>query len=231
MKRFWKDVTVGPAGEGWQVALDGRGIRTAGGAAQIVPTRALADALAAEWAGQGEEVDPARFVFRDMADYAIDVIAASPATAIDAIVPYGDTDTLLYRDVEGSALHRRQLAAWEPLLTAAEARHDVRFLRASGVIHQPQSPETLARLRAAVSARDPFQLAALQTVTSLAASLVIGLAALVPQADAEALWHAASLEEDWQAELWGRDAEAQARAARRFAGFEAAMAFARLAAR
>lgn len=228
MKRFYKAVSVAAVDGGWQVQLEGRGIRTAGKRAQVVPSATLAEAMAQEWAGQGEEIDASAFIFRDMADYAIDVIAPDPQVAISAIMPYAGTDTLCYRDEEGSALFRRQVARWDPLLAAAEARYDIRFERVSGIVHRPQPAETLARLERVVTAHGPFALAALQTLTSLAASLVVGLAALEPGAEPQALWDAANLEEDWQAALWGKDAEAEARRARRLRDFTAAMRFAEL---
>lgn len=229
MKRFYKTVAVEPADGGWRVLLDGRGIRTAAKQPQIVPTEALALAMAAEWAGQGEDIDARVFKFRDMADYALDIVSADPDTAIRATLPFGETDTLCYRAEVGEALHRRQLEEWEPLLAAAEARFDVHFERISGIIHRPQPAATLARLHGVLSAQLPFALAALQTLSSLAASLVIGLAALSPEADAVALWNAANLEEDWQAEFWGKDTEALALRERRYADFCSAMRFAALA--
>ena len=117
--------------------------------------------------------------------------------------------------------------AAKPLLQAAEARYAVRFERVSGIIHRPQPDETLAHLRDLLNGLDPFALAALNTLTTLAASLVIGLAALAADADADALWDIANLEEDWQAELWGKEAEYVERRARRLATFTAAMEFAR----
>jgi len=227
VKRFYKLVAIAPEQNGWQVMLDGRGVRTPGKRAQLVPSRALAEAMAAEWAGQGDEIDAARLRFRDLADYAIDVVATDPRVAIDAILPYAGTDTLCYRADPGEALHRRQDELWEPLLSAAETRLDVRFVRASGIMHRPQPEATIRRLRDLVSAMDPLTLAGLQTLTSLAASLVIGLAALEEDADAASLWDAANLEEDWQAGLWGRDAEAEARRERRLADFAGAMEFVR----
>lgn len=229
MKRFWREVSVSAADDGWQVMLDGRGVKTQGKRAQVVPSRALAERLAGEWAAQGEEIDPAGFVLRDLTDYALDMVATDRTIAHAAILPYGETDTLCYRAEPGEALARRQEALWEPLLKAAEARYDVRFERVSGIIHRPQPAETQARLAAVVKALDPFALAALQTLTSLAASLVIGLAALEADADADALWTAANLEEDFQAELWGHDAEAEARRTKRLADFTRAMAFAQAA--
>lgn len=228
MKRFYKQVAVAAEAGGWRVMLDGRGIRTAGGKPQIVPTAPLAEALAAEWAAQGEELDPAGFVFRDMADYAIDIVADGPGTVIGELLPYAETDTLCYRGEPGEALERRQCAVWEPLLAGAEARHDIRFIRVSGIVHSPQPAATLERLRNMLAAHDPFTLAALQTLASLAASLVIALEAIEPRADITALWDAANLEEDWQAELWGKDAQALDRRERRLAGFAAAARFAAL---
>jgi len=229
MKRFYKAVSVAEGDGGWRVLLDGRGIKTAGGRAQVVPTRALAEALAAEWAAQGEEIAATGFVLRDLADYAIDVVAGDPGDAIRAILPYGETDTLCYRADPGEALLRRQEECWEPLLAAAEARLDVHFERVSGILHRPQPPATMARLEAVLATQDAFALAAIRTLASLAASLVVALAAIAPGAGAQALWDAANLEEDWQAELWGKDAEAEARRANRLASFAAAMRFAALA--
>ena len=229
MKRFYKAVTVGVAGTGFRVMLDGRPLRTVGGRAQILPTAPLAEALAAEWSGQGEEIDPARFVFRDLADYALDVVVAGKAAVVDELVPYAETDTLCYRAEPDEALGIRQRAVWDPLLADAEARWQARFVRVAGIMHRPQPDETLARLREDLETRDGFTLAAVKTTAALAASLVLGLMAIEPDADVDALWDAANLEEDWQAELWGKDAEAQDRRARRHAAFVAAARFAVLA--
>ena len=229
MKRFYKKVAVEEAEGGWRMTLDGRPIRTQGGAAQIVPTRALAEALAGEWRTQGEELDPKSFVLRDLADYAIDRIAPDPAASLARLLPYAETDTLCYRADPDEPLHRRQQERWEPLVQALEARHGVRLERVSGVVHRPQPPETLARLGAALEALDPFALAALDTLTRLAASLTIGWLALEPDADPEALFAAANCEQDWQAELWGWDRQAEADRARRLALFRQATEFARLA--
>ena len=228
MKRFWKEATVAEVQGGWQVLLDGRAVKTQAGSAQIVPSKALADALAAEWAAQGDTVDPDSLPVRDLADLAIDVIAPDRAGAIAKLLGYGETDTLCYRAEPDEQLHARQLEVWEPLLKSAEARWDIHFERVNGVIHRPQSEATLTRLEKVLAAQDQFTLAALTTLTSLAASLVIGLSALEPGADAAALWAAAELEEVWQADLWGKEEEAEARRARRFAAFAAAMRFGEL---
>lgn len=229
MKRFYKDAVAEAGDAGWQVWLDGRGVKTQGGRAQVVPSQALAQALAAEWSEQAEEIDPAAFVLRDLADYALDVVAPDPGAVRATLLRYAETDSLCYRAEPGEPLHAHQAAVWEPLLHAAETRWDLHFVRVSGVIHRPQPAATLTRLEEVLASLDPFALAALQNTASLAASLVIGLAALEPGADLDRLWQAASLEELWQAELWGRDAEAEARLERRRASFFAAARFAKLA--
>ena len=229
MKRFWREVAVERTPLGWEVALDGRRVRTQRGVPQAVPTRALGDALAEEWRAQGEQIDPAGFILRDLADYAIDVVGPDRGEAIDRMLGYAASDTLCYRAEPDEPLAARQREVWEPLLKVCEAVHGVRFARATGVIHRRQPEATLAALRARLDGLCPFQLSALQTLASLAASLVVGLAALEPGADTAALYAAANLEQDWQAGLWGWEPEAEARRARKLAEFAAAARFAALA--
>ncbi|MBB3953246.1 ATP12 family chaperone protein [Novosphingobium sediminicola] len=219
MKRFYKEVSVAGQENVWQVTLDGRAIRTVGGQPQKVPTKALAEALAAEWAAQGEEIDPTSFILRDMADYALDVVGRDRAEAIASLLPYAETDTLCYRADPEDALFERQNEVWEPILCAVEARLGIRMQRVSGIMHKPQPAESLAVLRARLESADAFTLAALRNMSSLAASLLIALEALEPGADIAALWAAASLEEEWQADLWGRDWEAEERREKRTKAF------------
>jgi chaperone required for assembly of F1-ATPase len=226
VKRFYTDVAVVETDLGFHVALDGRPIKSQGGQPQLVPSRALAEQMALEWRDQTEEIDPARFVLRDMVDYALDVLPTGRAEAITKLLRYAETDTLCYRADPDEPMWRRQMDMWEPLLTGFEAREGVRMERISGVIHRPQSPEAMAILRDRLGALDDLTLAALEPLTTLAASLTVGLTAIESDADGEALWNAANLEEDWQVEHWGEDDEAAALRARRKASFLAAIAFA-----
>lgn len=229
MKRFWKEVSVAEEEGGWRVTLDGRPIRTQGGAPQIVPGRALAEALAAEWRAQGEIVDPRSFPLRDMADLAIDRIGPDRAAQIASLLRYAETDTLCYRADPEEPLFRRQEQVWEPLVAAAEARGGLRFERVSGIVHRPQPAATLAALRERLEQQDNVTLAALATMAPLGASLIVALAALEEEADPVALFAAANCEEDWQAELWGADAEATKARAAREAAFVLAARFAKMA--
>lgn len=231
IRRFYKDVTLAAVAGGFQVMLDSRGVKTVGGAPQVLPTEALAEALAAEWRRQGEKIDPASLPLRDMADYAIDVVAHDPEGTARGLLGYAETDTLCYRADPDEPLHARQILVWEPLLAGFETAHGIALTRVSGILHRPQPPETLTALLARLLALDPFRLAGVEAMTKLAASLVIGLAALDARGEEEplALWQAACLEEEWQADLWGRDWEAEERRARREADFLRACAFARLA--
>ena len=225
MKRFYKNVSVQQVSDGWQVMLDTRALKTVKGGPQVVPTKALGEALAAEWDAQGDKIDPATMPLRDMADYAIDVVAPDPAALIEKAVQYGDTDTLLYRADPDEPLYARQQEVWEPIVTAMEARLGATFTRISGIIHRPQSEEVLGALREELTGQSPFALAPIELMTHLAASLITGLSAAQPDADALALWNAASLEEEWQAEEWGRDEEAEERREKRTADFLKAREF------
>lgn len=231
IRRFYKDVTVAAVAGGWQVMLDARGVKTVGGAPQVLPTESLGNALAAEWRQQGDTIDPASLPLRDMADYAIDIVAADPHAVARGLVAYAETDTLCYRADPDEPLYERQQAEWEPLLCAFEAANGITLVRVSGVLHRPQPREALAVLQRRLEVLDPFTLTAIEAMTKLAASLVTALAALDAGHEDEprALWQAVCLEEEWQADLWGRDWEAEERRARREADFLRAGAFARLA--
>ncbi|MEL6709795.1 MAG: ATP12 family protein [Pseudomonadota bacterium] len=229
MKRFYDTVGTRENGGTWQVTLDGRGLKTVSGTPQLLPTHELAKALAGEWDIKGEELDPAAFPMRDMADYAIDIVAQTKTKVSEELLAFADTDTLLYRADPDEKLYPLQQDVWEPIVTAFEARECVTFKRVSGVMHVEQDPAIMDTLRARLSGLDPFALAALEAMTNLAASLTVGLSALEPDADIGRLWYAASLEEEWQADEWGRDEEAQERRAKRTADFKRASDFARLA--
>lgn len=229
MKRFYKEVTTARTELGWTVSLDGRPIKTQAGQPQVVPGEELAEMLAAEWREQGEEIDPSAFRYRDMTDYALDVIARDKGAVVEKLLGYAETDTLCYRADPEEALYRRQQEVWEPIVEGMEAREGVALHRISGILHRPQTEGTLAKLRSRLETLGAFTLTALEQTTSLAASLCIGLEALENGADGEALWDAANLEEDWQADLWGRDEEAEERRAKRKGDFLAAIRFARAA--
>ena len=229
MKRFYTACSAVAVGLQWQVTLDGRNVRTQAAKPQLVPSRTLAEAMVREWAAQAEEIDPGSFPLRDLVDYAIDIVQPDPGKVADDLLRFAETDTLCYRAEPDEALGIRQRDVWEPLILAAEARLGVQFIRLAGVIHRPQPNDAIAALRAEMLRLDAFELAALHTLASLAASLIVGLAALDPAADAPALFDASNLEEDWQAELWGKDDDAIALRARRLAGFCEAARFVNLA--
>lgn len=230
MKRFYKDVTVDGVDGGWQVMLDGRPIKTQLGKRQVVPSRTLAHALAKEWAEQGEKIDTKTFIFRDLTDFALDVVANERDVTIDKLLSYGETDTLCYRADPDEAFYQRQQECWEPLLEQLETHHEIRFNRISGIMHKPQPPATLDKLRAHLAEQDDLTLAALTMLASLAASLAVGLLAIDDAInDPQPLWRDATLEEEWQAEMWGRDAEAEEARERKWEAFSAAVTFAKLA--
>ncbi|WP_336969935.1 ATP12 family chaperone protein [Sphingobium aromaticiconvertens] len=225
MKRFYKGVTAVAGAEGWHIALDGRPVRTPARALLLLPTAALAQAVADEWDAQGEQVLPQTMNFTGLANAAIDQVAPNHASFAAGIAAYGQSDHLCYRAEAPATLVARQAEAWEPLLDWARTRYDIAFRVTQGIIHVAQPPETLTRLSAVVAAFDPFTLAGLATLVALSGSLVCGLALVDGDHDLDVIWQAAEIDEAWQVEQWGEDAEAAARSARRALDFSMARAF------
>jgi len=218
MKRFWKDASVDAE---LGVRLDSKPLRTPGRAPLLLPTRALADAVADEWRASGETVDPRGMPLTGLSNAAIDRIAPDPATFAAGLAAYAESDLLCYRADAPEELADRQRAAWDPLLDWARHRYDVHFEIVTGIMHRAQPRATLARLGEAVAARGPFELAALSPVVTIGGSLVAALALAEGAASAEAVWSAALVDEDFQADRWGRDPLAEAAAAVRRQDFDA----------
>jgi chaperone required for assembly of F1-ATPase len=201
MRRFWKDVTVA----GREIALDGKPVRTPGRVPLALPTPALAEAVADEWRAVGETLDPRAMPLTGLANAAIDRIAPNPAAFAAGLAAYGDSDLLYYRAEMPEPLVARQQVAWDPLLDWAQGRYDVHFETVIGVMHRPQPAATLTRLGDAVAALDAFHLAGLSPLVTVSGSLITALALLEGAIDVDAAWDTAHVDEEWQAEQWGRD--------------------------
>ena len=214
-RRFWKAAAVEPAGEGWQVTLDGRPVRTPGKLPLILPTRALADAIAAEWDAQSEAIDPNAMPLTRAANSAIEKVAPQFHAVADMLGDYGGTDLLSYRATHPPALAARQAARWDPLLDWADATMGARLAVTQGVIPIPQDAAALARLRTRLDALDPWELTALHDLVTLPGSLVLGLAVFDGRLSADEAHALSRIDEDHQAKAWGRDDEAEAAAAAR----------------
>lgn len=210
MKRFWKEARVARRDDGWSVELDGRPLRTPAKAELVVPVAALAQAIAEEWAAAGEIIDPRAMPLTGLANAAFDRVAPDPDSFAAGLAKYGESDLLCYRADSPPALVERQEREWGPLLAWARRRFDVDFLVTAGVIHRPQPSATLARLAHAVAMLDPFRLAGLSPLVTVGGSLVAALAFAERAVTADAAWQAVSLDEHWQLEQWGADAQAEA---------------------
>lgn len=222
MKRFWTNVSVDAERV---VRLDDRPVRTPGRVPLALRTPALAEAVAGEWRDVEEAVDPRAMPLTGLANAAIDRIGADPAPFADGLARYAESDLLCYRADSPPELVERQDAVWNPLLDWARDRYDVHFTNVTGIMHRPQPEATVERLAQAVAALDPFRLAALSPVVTITGSLVLALALLEDAADADTIWTAAHVDEDFQAEQWGEDYLAvEAREAKR-REFDAAVRF------
>lgn len=225
MKRFWKEAAVAEVDGGFAVALDGKPVRTPARAPLVAPTRALAEAIAAEWNSSGEEVDPRSMRLTGLANAAIDRVAPDAPAFAAGLARYAEADLTCYRAEGPDALVRRQAESWDVLLDWARRRYDVDFACQSGIVHVAQPEDTLRRLSHAVAVLDPFRLAGLAPLVTIGGSLVAALAVLEEAMPAEAAWEAVSLDERWQAEQWGSDGEAEAALDARRRDFLAAARF------
>jgi chaperone required for assembly of F1-ATPase len=225
VKRFWKDVETVAEGDGWGVTLDRKPLRTPARVALVVPTAALAEAIAEEWRASGEKVDPRAMVLTGLANAAVDQIAPDRAGFARGLARYAEADLACYRAEGPLPLVQWQAREWDSLLGWARRRFDVDFKTTVGVIHVAQPRATVDRLTHAVTALDAFRLAGLSPLVTIGGSLIAALAVLEKALGAETAWAAVSIDETWQLEQWGADPEAEAALAARRRDFMAAAQF------
>ena len=212
MKRFYKEVAVADG----QILLDGRPVKTPARAGLVLPTAALAEAVAAEWRAQEEEIDPRTMRLTGLGNAAIDRIAPDLAAFTRPLAAYAESDLLCYRADAPPELAARQAEAWDPLLAWARGRFDVHFTVTSGIVHAPQPDATIARLGEALAAYEAFHLAGLAPLITIGGSLVTALALAEQEIDPDSAFDLTHLDELWQARRWGEDRLAlEARAARK----------------
>lgn len=228
MKRFYKLATVTGDAAPFGVALDNRPLRTPSRAALAVPTRALAEAIASEWNGQGEVISPRSMPLSGLVNAAIDRVAPNAIAFADGLAVFAENELLAYRADYPPALVTHQAAHWDPWLDWARTRYDIDFTLVAGIIHRPQPVATLARLQAAYRAVEPMALAALHPVVTISGSAIIGLAVFEGAMNADEAWAIGHLDELWQAEQWGKDPLAEAGHKERQGDLAAAVAMLRL---
>ncbi|MBP7000217.1 ATP12 family chaperone protein [Amaricoccus sp.] len=214
-RRFWTEATVEPAADGFGVSLDGKPLMTPAGKPLAAPARALAEAVAEEWRAVEGAIRPEAMPFTRAVNVAVDRIDAARAAVVEQIAAYGESDLLCYRAAAPEALRRRQEAAWDPVLAWAAEALAARLLTGEGVMHRLQPQASLDALAAALIGEDAFALTALHELTTLSGSLVLALAVRRGALDPDEAWALSRVDEAWQAEQWGEDAEAVQAAARR----------------
>ena len=209
MRRFWKQAAVARQGAGWGVELDSRPLRTPARALLEVPSRGLADAIADEWASAAEQVDPRAMPLTGLANATIDRVAPDPTAFAAGLAKYAEGDLLCYRADGPAPLIEREHQQWDPLIAWARRRFDVDFQVTAGIVHVPQARATVDRLAHAVQALDAFRLSGLSPLVTIGGSLVAALAVLEKAVGLDEAWTAVTVDERWQLDRWGADAEAE----------------------
>ncbi|MBX4954397.1 ATP12 family chaperone protein [Rhizobium lentis] len=223
-KRFYTEVAVAEHEGSFAITLDGKSVRTPARQVLAVPTEALARLVAAEWRGQGKEIDPATMPVTRLVNTALDGVATNTQAIFEDILRFSSSDLLCYRADGPELLVERQRERWDPIIDWAANDLGARFILVEGVMHHEQPREATAAFAVTLARhQSPMALAALHTITTLTGSAILALAFAEGRVTLEETWSLAHLDEDWTIEHWGRDEEAEERRAKRFADFKAAV--------
>jgi chaperone required for assembly of F1-ATPase len=211
-KRFYAEVTIGERDGAFVVLLDGRAALTPGRVRFALPTRAAAEALAAEWAAQGETIDPRKMPLTRLVNSALDGVARESEAVRAEIVKYAGSDLLCYRAAEPASLVAAEAKAWDPMLAWARDDLGIALKLASGIafVAQPEDARAVVA-RAVDTVATPIELACLHVMTTLTGSVVLALAVARGRLGVAEAWAIAHAEEDFQIAAWGADEQAMAR--------------------
>jgi chaperone required for assembly of F1-ATPase len=220
-KRFYKEVGVAETDGGFAVTLDGKPIKTPSGKTVVVPKRAIADTIAAEWSAQGETIDPLTMPMTRFANSVVQSVVERAELVAADVEKYLGSDLLFYRAGHPEALVAKEAAHWDPIVFWAADALGAHFMLAEGINHMRQPDAAIAAARAAFPA-DPWSIAALHVVTTLTGSALLALALSHGVREPADIWAAAHVDEDFNIEQWGLDEEVAARRAARAIDFEAA---------
>lgn len=209
MKKFYETVAVAARQDGYSVTLDGRSIKTPAKAPLVVPTEALAEAVAAEWRAQGDDVDPSTMPMTRLVNTAIDRVAPRMTEVVDELVGFAHTDLLCYRAVDQDELEVAQAKTWQPYLDWLKDEMGVELAVTSGIVPLTQSDEAIKLLSGEVASFDSFSLSAFHAFVSGFGSIVLALALIRGFKDFETCWAASLLDETHQESLWGLDIEVE----------------------
>jgi len=221
-KRFYASAGVAEADGGFAVTLDGKPIRTPSGRQVVAPTREIAEAIAAEWNAQAEMINPLTMPLTRFANSVVEAVADRADAVADDVAKYLGTDLLFYRAGHPEALVAKEAAHWDPILFWAADTLGAHFILAEGIVNVTQPEQAVAAARGAFPS-DPWSVSALHVVTTLTGSALLALALAHGVRDAEQVWAAAHVDEDWNIEKWGMDEEVAARRAARLVDFQAAV--------
>jgi chaperone required for assembly of F1-ATPase len=225
-RRFYKSVAVtGDLG----IALDGRVVKTPLKSPLALPTKVLADAVAAEWEAQGEKILPSTMLFTRLANTAIDRVRPDRPRIEGEVIDYANSDLVCYRAETPEALVALHRAAWDPVVDWARVALDAPFVVTVGIVHNPQPDAALNAYRTAVAALNDFELSACYTIMTMTGSALIAMMLARATITPEIAWAAAHVDEDYQIAQWGEDEEAAARRALRQTEFMSCCHFMALA--
>jgi len=219
--RFYVQAGVAETPDGLVITLDDKPVRTPSGRQLVGPTRAIADAISAEWNAQKEFIDPLTMPMTRFANSVVDAVAERVDDVAEDVAKYFQSDLLFYRAGHPEALVAREAALWDPVLFWAADALGAHFILAEGIVHVRQPDSAVAAARAALPV-DPWSIAAVHVVTTLTGSALLALALMRGELDQDQVWAAAHVDEDWNMEKWGVDDEVAARRAARLVDFRAA---------
>ena len=209
-KRFYKVAAAERLGDAWTVALDGRTIKTPERAALALPTRGLAEAIAAEWDAQDAHIDLLSLHLTRLANVAIDRTPEVRDGMADEVARFCETDLICHVAEEPEDLVALEEGHWAPVRDWAADVLGVILVTTEGVRAAPQPDASLEAARDYALSLDDFRLTGLVFACALYGSALLAMAVCEGAVAADEAFDMSVIDQTWQLSRWGEDEEASA---------------------
>ena len=224
MDRFYKRADIRCSNDIYALELDGRIARTRAGNILGTQKKSLANKVAQEWNDQGEKINLANMPYTGLLSTIIDLGEKEQEIWRARILDYLNADLLCYRVDAPAKLVALQTEKWDPPLAMLAAR-GVILKVTNGISHIAQPRQTVDHASALLAEIDCMALLPLRIITEILGSAGLAICVYTEDITPSDAFALSRVDEEFQIEAWGHDAEAAERVNRQRTDYDAAIGF------
>ena len=211
VNRFYETVSLGEEGGMFCLHLDGKNAKTPKRHLLATKYRPLAEQIVKEWDAITEEINFQAMAFTRLLSTAIDLGSDERDAWENIVVDYLKADLLCHRAELPAALVERQCEVWDPYLSFILKKFGADPSITAGIATVTHPPALLEAFATYLKELSIEALLGVKCAAENSGSAMLAVALFDSFATVDEIFDASRLDEHFQEEKWGVDAEAKAR--------------------